>query len=43
MKRTYEKPSMRVVALQQQRHLLDLSGEISGYSQSSSGFSQDDE
>lgn len=43
MKRHYERPAMRVVALQQRHHLLTVSGEISGYGKSSSGFSQDDD
>jgi hypothetical protein len=47
MKRHYEKPAMRVVALQQRHHLLagsgGMRGEISGYSKSGSGFSQDSE
>ena len=46
MKRHYEKPAMRVVALQQRHHLLQgsrgIKGEISGYSKSGSGFSQND-
>ena len=42
-KRQYERPAMRVVALQQRHHLLGMSGEISGYQKSSSGFSQDEE
>ena len=42
-KRQYERPAMRVVALQQRHHLLTVSGEISGYSKSSGGFSQDEE
>ena len=50
-KRQYERPAMRVVALQpamrvvalqQRHHLLGMSGEISGYQKSSSGFSQDE-
>ena len=43
MKRHYERPSMRVVALQQRQHLLTMSGEISGYQKSDNGFSQDEE
>jgi hypothetical protein len=39
----YDKPTMRVVALQQRHHLLGVSGEISGYSQSGGGFTQDEE
>ena len=42
-KRLYDKPTMRVVTLQQQQHLLGVSGEIPGYSKSSGGFSQDEE
>lgn len=42
-KRQYEKPMMRVIVLQQRHHLLGVSGEIPGYSQSSGGFSQDEE
>ena len=38
---------MRLIALQQRQHLLSgssgINGEISGYSKSSGGFSQDDE
>lgn len=41
-KRQYERPAMRAVALQQRHHLLGMSGEISGYQKSSSGFSQDE-
>ena len=41
-KRQYKKPMMRVIALQQRHHLLTVSGEISGYQKSSSGFSQDE-
>ena len=41
-KRQYDKPTMRVVTLQQRHHLLGMSGEISGYQKSSSGFSQDE-
>lgn len=33
---------MRVVVLLQRQHLLTVSGEISGYSKSGSGFSQGD-
>ena len=43
MKRKYNRPAVRVIALQQQQHLLAVSGEISGYSKSSGGFSQDDD
>lgn len=42
-KRQYEKPAMRVIALQQ-RQLLMVSGEISGYQKScGNGFSQSEE
>ena len=40
MKRTYNKPTMKVVVLQQCEYLLKISGEISGYRQSGGGFSQ---
>jgi len=40
MKRHYEKPAMRVTALQQKLHMLTLSGELSGYSRSKGGFEQ---
>ena len=43
MKKAYTKPTIRVVALQQRHHLHGMSGEISGYQKSSSGFSQDEE
>ena len=47
MKRKYNRPAMRVIALQQQQHLLSgssgINGEISGYSRSSGGFSQVDD
>jgi len=43
MKRHYERLSVRVIALQQRQQQLTMSGEISGYSKSGSGFSQDDE
>ncbi len=47
MKRTYEKPTMEVIILQESEYLLNgsngLSGEISGYGKSSGGFSQDDD
>ena len=43
MKIHYEKPVVRVVALQHQQPLLGVSGEIPGYSKSGSGFSQDEE
>ena len=42
MKRHYERPSMRVVALHARQQLLTVSGEISGYGKSGSGFSQDE-
>ena len=42
MKRTYEKPTTKVIILQEREYLLSLSGEISGYSKSGSGFSQDE-
>lgn len=46
MKRTYEKPTMEVIILQEREYLLSgsdgLSGEISGYGKSSGGFSQSD-
>jgi hypothetical protein len=34
MKRGYMKPTAKVVAIQQQQHLLGVSGEISGYRRS---------
>ena len=43
MKRTYEKPTTKVIILQEREYLLSLSGEISGYGKSSGGFSQDDD
>ena len=43
MKRKYMSPVVRGIALQQQQHLLAVSGEISGYSKSSNSFSQDDD
>ena len=43
MKRQYMKPVTRVIALKQQQHLLAVSGEISGYQKSNSGFTQDEE
>ena len=43
MKKTYTKPTARVVALHAQQQLLTVSGEISGYGMSSGGFSQDDD
>ena len=42
MKKTYTKPTARVVALHARQQLLTLSGEISGYGKSGSGFSQDE-
>ena len=42
-KKQYDKPTMRVFTLQQRHHLLVVSGEISGYSKSNGGFSQDEE
>ena len=42
MKKTYTKPALTVVALHVRQQLLTVSGEISGYSQSGSGFSQDE-
>ncbi len=42
MKRQYMKPVTRVIVLKQQQLLLTVSGEISGYSKSGSGFSQDE-
>lgn len=46
MKRTYEKPTTKVIILQEREYLLNgsdgLSGEISGYGKSSGGFSQSD-
>ena len=42
MKKAYTKPTARVVALHARQQLLTVSGEISGYSMSSSGFSQDE-
>ena len=41
MKKNYKRPSLYVVAVQHQHHLLQMSAEISGYSKSSSGFSQE--
>ena len=40
-KRHYEKPALRMTALQQQ--LLTMSGEIPGYQKSNNGFSQENE
>ncbi len=42
MKKAYTKPTARVVALHARQQLLTMSGEISGYSKSESGFSQDE-
>ena len=42
MKKTYMTPAARVVALHARQQLLTVSGEISGYSKSGSGFSQDE-
>ena len=46
MKRTYEKPVVRVVALRHRQQMLagsdGFKGEIPGYTKSSSGFSQDE-
>ena len=42
MKRQYMKPVTRVIVLKQQQLLLAMSCEISGYSKSGSGFSQDE-
>ena len=42
MKKAYTKPTARVVALHARQQLLTVSGEISGYSKSGSGFSQDE-
>ena len=42
MKKTYTKPALTVVALHARQQLLTVSGEISGYSKSGSGFSQDE-
>ncbi len=42
MKKAYTKPTARVVALHAQQ-MLTVSGEISGYGKSGSGFSQDDD
>ena len=43
MKTEYIKPVMRARILKYQLHLLSISGKISGYSQSSNGFSQEEE
>lgn len=45
MKRKYMKPAAEVIVLHSRQHLLagsGVSGEISGYSSSGSGFSQTD-
>lgn len=42
MKKTYMTPTARVFALHARQQLLTMSGEISGYSKSGSGFSQDE-
>ena len=42
MKKTYTKPTATVVALHARQQLLTVSGEISGYGKSGSGFSQDE-
>ena len=42
MKKAYTKPTAWVFALHARQQLLTVSGEISGYSQSGSGFSQDE-
>ena len=42
MKKTYMTPTARVVALHARQQLLTVSGEISGYGTSGSGFSQDE-
>ena len=42
MKKAYTKPTVRVVALHARQQLLTVSGEISGYGKSGSGFSQDE-
>lgn len=46
MKRQYMKPAMKAIDLKQRQHLLSGSssfrGEISGYDESSDGFSQDE-
>ena len=43
MKKTYTKPTVTVIALHARQQLLTVSGEISGYGKSGSGFSQDDD
>lgn len=42
MKKAYTKPTARVFALHARQQLLTVSGEISGYGKSESGFSQDE-
>lgn len=42
MKKYYQAPSLHMTAVQHQQHLLTMSGEMSGYSRSSGGFSQDE-
>ena len=42
MKKAYTKPAARVVALHARQQLLTMSGEISGYGKSESGFSQNE-
>lgn len=41
--KTYMKPTVTVVALCGRQQMLTVSGEISGYGKSASGFSQDDD
>ena len=43
MKKAYMTPAARVVALHARQQLLTMSGEISGYGESGSGFTQDDD
>ena len=43
MKKEYIQPEMRERVLKYQLSLLALTGEISGYSQSSNGFSQEED
>ena len=46
MKRKYNRPAIRAIALRQQQQLLSgssgINGEISGYSKSSGGFEQEE-
>ncbi|MBR3473264.1 MAG: hypothetical protein IKH22_11890 [Prevotella sp.] len=42
MRKKYMTPTARVFALHARQQLLTVSGEISGYSKSGSGFSQDE-